>query len=261
MDDIRLNDHYLTEDEKEAWEKRNSLFNTVWFYVYKRYMPDVEYSDTAIKFYRRLPYFSKWSYMYKSNGGKVLVSPKMEVFSADLMTGWWNPFKMFIKMDGRNSLNKDFLGTIPEAKDGIIEWLMDKSNATESECNSFLQFLDVVYTPGNLIPAPVNWKGQGPDTWDYKLKKIRENETTDAKKWNKYIEDYYNRNMQDFIKQNCLEMYFRDDLEKIELKPLWDENIVWCNATVAQWAEYFKKAKNSIEKRNECFENKNKMSL
>ena len=42
MYDIRLNDYYLDEKEREDWNNRNILYNTIWFYLNKRGMPDIE---------------------------------------------------------------------------------------------------------------------------------------------------------------------------------------------------------------------------
>ncbi len=250
MNDIRLCDWYLTEAEQNEWKKRNSLYNSVWFYVNKGYMPDIEYSDTAVKSYRKYPFFSDWQYMYKYDGGKVLVSPFGTSISADLMTGWWNPFKAFTKMSGRNELNERFLETIP-SDDTVLDWLVERSKSTESESRSLLNFLDVVYTVGNMIPAPINWIGQGPDTWDYKLNGIMENKTINAKEWNGYIEKYYYGNnkdekMKDFISKNYLEMYF----DGLSPRSLFGEKISWTKAKCSDWKVFFDEVTNCIVQRN-----------
>lgn len=54
MYDIRLNDYYLDEKEREDWNNRNILYNTIWFYLNKRGMPDIEYSDVAVNIYKKI---------------------------------------------------------------------------------------------------------------------------------------------------------------------------------------------------------------
>ena len=272
--DLRVNDFYLTEEQKCDWHKRNILYNTLWFAQNKSYMPDIEYSDLAISNYKEIPCYKDWGCIYHSGGGKVLITPKGKIITADLMTGWWNPFKYFLKLpiDGRQESMEKLLEEVPkekDEKDRIIKWIQEKNNAAKEECNALLDFLNVVYTSGNIIPDPINWiSGRGIDSWEYKLHKIfqyQDDSTSDdanVKAWNDYINDIFKKNSLEenrkfFIEENRLQMYFKDDKFKDDhIVSFWGKKIPSgiAAATTEQWGNYFKITKELISERNKCLQ-------
>ena len=257
MKDLRVNEEYLSKEEISEWNERNIIYNTLWFYVYKsKLKPDIEYSNQAIEIYRSNTFYNTWDcYQRSKKDGCILVKPDKMKFNADLMTGWWNPFKKFVNWNSRKQIVENIKnGNVPSKNDkDILNWLMIRSKANEKECESLIEFMRMIYTAGNIIPAPLNWRGNGPDTWDYKLFEIIKNTTLTANKWNEYICKYEGENreakLKKFISVNHLEMYF-SNLDQLQLKQLWGkENAVWTKATKSEWAEYFNNAKNCIEER------------
>ena len=264
INDLRRNDFYLTDEEKKEWDNRNILYNTIWFFLNKKYFPDIEYCDAAIKAYKKLDCYKDCTILYHTNVGKVLVSNNGEVLSADLMTGWWNPVSYYLGWTNRKSITKELLDSIPVAKDDekVISWITENKSKDNSSAKALLDFLGVIYTEGNIIPSPVNWKGRGIDAWPYKVEKIidafktekkEEKKLYDAIAWGKYICDNYEgidqiQKFNDFIKQNKLEMYIKDN----EIISFWDKNNKpnkWTDATDEQWKDFFNNAKKAIEDR------------
>lgn len=253
--DLRRNNYYLTELEKKEWDERNILYNTLWFYLNKgiiNSIPDVEYSDAAIESYKKIKCFSSWNTISHSPAGKVLVSNKGEILNADLMTGWWNPTKYYLGWDKRSDITEELLKEIPKEKceSEVIKWIKEKTSNSAESAIAFLNFLKVVYTEGNIIPAPINWKGRGIDSWADKLEKIIEPEPKleMAKKWNQYIKSYFGER-KIFIKKNLLEMYIQNE----NVISPWGENEPdsWTKATDAQWKNFFENVRKSIVNRNE----------
>lgn len=263
-EDLRVSDFYLTEEEKCDWHNNNILYNTLWF-AQKKFRPDIEYSKGAISSYKEIPFYNNWGC---TNGRrKVLISPNSHSITADLMTGWWNPFKYFLKLTikGRENAIEELLTTVPKKNDiGVtIEWVKKKNNAEIEDCIAMLDFLNVVYTSGNIIPAPINWRGQGIDSWEYKLHKIFQYQDdsasadTNAKAWDDYINDNFQGSRQSFIEENKLQMYFNgDDYDDRNIVSFWGEDkpSFWPGATTKQWGSYFKKAKELIYERNTCLQ-------
>lgn len=263
LEDLRRNDFYLTPEEREEWDKNNVLYNTVWFYVNKScIMPDMEYSDKAIEIYKSQEHFEKWGVMYHHHGGKNLIKPDNSAFNADIMTGWWNPFKYLIGKESRKHLTEELLGKIPKSKSlesdfdelgrqAKINELAEKKTET---WKALIDFLRVVYTAGNIIPAPRNWVGNGLDGWDNKLECIFNGPSdTNTDSWRAYIfEEYAGKKDEDkyktFISENKLEMYFDKNNEIISF---WGGNRPksFNTATEEQWKEYFENAQNCIESR------------
>ena len=250
INDLRRNDFYLTDTEKQEWDNHNILYNTIWFYLnkgLKRKFPDVEYSDAAISAYKKLDCYKKSEILYHTNVGKVLISRNKQVLSADLMTGWWNPVSYYLGWSNRKLITEELLNSIPNDDNIVISWIVEKKGKDESSAKALLDFLKVIYTEGNIIPAPINWKGRGIDSWSYKLEEIKEGKSFNAKAWNKYICKEY-EDFNDFIKQNKLEMYVKND----KIVSFWDKNnepSKWTKATDDQWEAYFTNVKRAIEDR------------
>lgn len=254
MNDLRRTDFYLTTDEQCKWDNRNILYNNIWFYINKKGMPDIEYSDAAISIFQSQKKFQNWKVLYHPYGGKIISPPNSEPFNADIMTGWWNPTKYFLKLENRNKISEDLLNDIPPQKERLLEWVQSKnSSINERQFNSFVNFLENIYTAGNLIPAPFNWKsGSSLDGWDYKLYKIINNkENKQGALWYEYIKKHY-KSLKEFVTQNNIQMYFDKNKQVISF---WkdDKPTSWSEATTEQWATYFKTASECIIARNNSF--------
>ena len=132
--------------------------------------------------------------MYHACSGKVILPPKEDTFNADIMTGWWNPCKYFIGLKSRTDITPEFLKEIPQKRDCLFDWVKEKNpDIKEKHFNSFISFLEIVYTAGNLIPAPLNWKaGRSLDGWDYKLDNILNQKGSQGEQWYQYIVKNYN---------------------------------------------------------------------
>ena len=265
MWDIRYCDIYLNIKEKSEWKKRNVLYNTICFYLRKQWMPDIEYSDSAILSYKKYSFFKDWEYTYHYNGGKQLLNKVTESeMTADLMTGWWGPFKYFFDLKSRKNITEDFLKEIPSDNESIIEWMQKKTGAEENECSLLLKFLSCVYTAGNIIPSPINWKGEGLDSWPDKLSKIMSDDMKCSELWNFYIQKVYSGNNKkekfcSFVESNYLGMYFiNDSLGEHLLEQVWKENKKLSERTKKEWGDYFKMITEKINERskiiNVCFE-------
>ena len=262
--DLRYIDCYMTPMEKEDWKNNNILYNSIWFYLNKGY--DIEYGDKAIESYKILNPYKNLQYIYHGTNGKVLLI-EGQIFNADLMTGWWNPFKYcFLEDTGksRKDICKDLISKIPKDKENIVEKLISYRKSKTKEIrndeeiqeilktlvSSFIDFLKVIYSEGNIIPAPKNWIGRGLDNWCYKLTSIyRKDSTNQVKCWSEYIKK--NKN---FIQDNLLEMYFKEDcLEVISLENIWGGKIPnsFESATNKQWINYFSKMRELIKNRTD----------
>ena len=259
MSDLRRTDFYLNKKEQEDWDKRNILYNTIWFYLNKQgKMPDIEYSDSAIKIYKNISYYQSWEITYHPYGGKNILPPNVDHFNADIMTGWFNPFKHLVGLNSRKEINIDFLNEIPSEKNSnLIEWFKKKNSKINKICiKSFLRFLGLIYTAGNIIPAPINWKsGSSLDGWDYKFKIIvSDNNNAQGLIWKDYINNSYIGNdfkekANHFIVANHLEMYIDND----KIISFWDpEQIInYHNISPSQWTIYFKTVSKCIEERTQ----------
>ena len=252
INDLRRNDFYLTDIEKEEWDNRNILYNTIWFYLNKGRIskfPDIEYCDAAISAYKKLECYKECKIIYHTNSGKVLISRNGKVLSADLMTGWWNPVSYYLGWSNRKFITENLLNSIPSENNDsvVVSWLVKKIEKDCASAKALLEFLKFIYTEGNIIPAPVNWKGRGIDAWPYKLKEIKEGKLDDAVAWKEYIRNTY-EDFNDFIEQNKLQMYIKNE----KIVSFWNENNEprkWTEATDDQWKDYFTNAKSAIEDR------------
>lgn len=293
--DIRRYDFYLSKKEQDEWDKRNILYNTLWFYLNKsNKYPEVEYSNTVTDIYKFLSPFKAWEIVYHGYG-KVFDPPKYKHagkkgrFCADIMTGWWNPFKYFLGLSdsiSRESI-EDMINNdkFPSEKESIeetlsleeieelspeiinkvngtklVEWIQKQnSDISVKYIHKFLRFLRVVYTIGNIIPAPDNPSpggrgGKGLDTWQYKLEYTIKG--GNSVKWKNYI-DYSFDGWNDFIESNYLKVYF-DKYDKNFQKPkrFWKNEKLnsGTTATLDDWAEYFTNATDCINQRNDAIQ-------
>lgn len=139
-----------------------------------------------------------------------------------------------------------------------------KLEKRKNECSLLLKFLSCVYTAGNIIPSPINWKGEGLDSWPDKLSKIMSDDMKCSELWNFYIQKVYSGNNKkekfcSFVESNYLGMYFiNDSLGEHLLEQVWKENKKLSERTKKEWGDYFKMITEKINERskiiNVCFE-------
>lgn len=284
--DIRRYDFYLSKKEQDEWDKRNILYNTLWFYLNKsNKYPEVEYSDTVIDIYKFLSPFKDWEIVYHGYG-KVFDPPKYKHtgkrgrFCADIMTGWWNPFKICVGLSCRKNITNELLNEIPQ-NDDYKKWLNDKiikafphedlKNSRNLRENipelveKITSFLEVVYTIGNIIPAPINWlSGSSLDSWDNKVTIIKKNLNSNLPvkdggsnigDWYRYIEEEYNNSFDEFLKDN--DLYFSEKIITIKKTISFfgkDINESFSNVTIEEWIKFFTNAKEFIDGRNDAIQ-------
>lgn len=97
----------------------------------------------------------------------------------DIMSGWWFCFKYLFDLDKRINRNskqaKKYLFTLQEQiKDinkevDLIDFVCKNYSIAKMEIKSLLDFLDVVYTIGNITPVNNNPNADCFDSWEYKL--------------------------------------------------------------------------------------------
>lgn len=234
--------------------------------------PAAEYSKVALQWYRTLPY-EKNKIAIEDYKGKIANS---QSFYADIMTGWWVPFAKTFTLGGEKITKK----TEEKLKEEIKQqtdwntWLktflerLKKENESvinnKKFMDAFNEFLEVVYTVGNTIPAPyVTLYGNNLDAWDAKLEIIKGSTkgcSAPEKAWLDYINKYcvfdsFDDKFEDFIKQNYLEMYW-DKREK-QIKFFWSAESDVHNhrpQTLDDWATYFTNVTECINKRNDVIQ-------
>ncbi|MDE7268233.1 MAG: hypothetical protein K2N89_12275 [Lachnospiraceae bacterium] len=258
INDLRCTEQYLAKEQIETWKERNILYNTLWFWLMVK-GPDVEYSDAAINEYKKLKCYAEWKVVEKKAGKRVLNAPIGEI-SADLMTGWWKPFKFFLKLNNkinRKTCTKQFFDDFGSqlenmSNEEVSKWMAKEFGRDESACKKCLEFLKVVYTGGNMIPIITNYKsGSTLDGWDTKMLGLIDDELYNSKQvksWNKYIQEVFG-SVNEFINQNKLQHYLSG--EKVDL--FWDRTIKfgYLKATDQEWKRYFEKVESKISYRNE----------
>lgn len=100
--------------------------------------------------------------------------------TADIMNGWWNCFKELLDFKSRGGGDDlERLGRLlNESQNNVnlVELLKgelkdDYVKDGDEICKALLRFLKVVYTTGNMTPAPINPSTgrYGLDNWEYKL--------------------------------------------------------------------------------------------
>lgn len=258
INDLRCTEQYLSKKQIETWKDRNILYNTLWFSQNIK-GPDIEYSDAAIREYKKLKCYAKWKIVIKTHGQKVLEAPTYGVISADLMTGWWNPLRYFLKLD-RSSNRKNLIKSLYDkygkelentSNEETVKWMTKTFSRNECACKKCLEFLKVVYTSGNMIPIASNYRsGSSLDGWDIKMYSLIEKtyKTNQSKQWNEYIQKTFN-SVEKFIEQNKLQHYLNGD----EVDLFWDKTLKggFKEAHDEEWIKYFEKAERKISYRNE----------
>lgn len=145
------------------WDSWNILYKTL---AYERSSSgDVE----SNKFVR--PLLCKY---YDDN----LISYVGDDYTFDIMNGWWNCFKVLFNLNFRKSdETKLFIETMKKGivniidKDKLIKYISQTYSLDEKTVKCFLEFLEVVYTIGNITPVPKgsNKHADDWDSWEYKL--------------------------------------------------------------------------------------------
>ena len=267
----------------KKWDEQNILYNSLWFYVNKGV--DVEYHPGIPTEYKKLTFFesNNWIRINK-NKGEALCPLNFKTFSADIMTGWWVPFKCLISTSNTITRKEieDILHEIPNRKEPIsgtlsleeIDELTDqlkKAAQTTELCKwfqkqnqdikvehifAFLKFLKTVYSIGNIIPAPENLSTgrYGLDSWQHKLCWRINQGVGSSEKWNHYIASCFSSNWKSFIELNFLSPYFEDEEYKMA-KTFWpkDRNLRLnsaCGATLEDWEHYLSNATECINERS-----------
>lgn len=176
--DVRLS--YLTEKEIEQWNSLNQLARTLWF-ENTISGPDLEYSRFSVEIFKLYPHYCTWSHVPRQNGGYVLQNNSPDstlTINADLMNGWWNIFKRLTsgkltsKTRSANTfqLYKDYY-QLPNSE--IANTLSKNFGHNQGVWDTFLKYLNHVYTIGNLSPSGAN-PGGGLDLWANKLSKLKQ---------------------------------------------------------------------------------------
>ncbi|MCR5558068.1 MAG: hypothetical protein K6F75_10985 [Butyrivibrio sp.] len=259
MMDIREDNQYKKIQQKQ-FRSYNILYRTIYFAAnFPSCMPDIEYSDTAVKSYQKLDCYKNWDVAdLKGSYGKRLITPSGTVIAADLMTGWWIPFKYFMKLEtwvlpksGKN--RKQYLHELVEIcpkeanEEAILSWMTKNSGRNKKSCKALLDFLSVVYTEGNMIPIITNFKpGRSLDGWDTKMMNIFDDDikTTQAKVWRRYVTDTFG-SKENFVEKNHLSSYM--DFESP--KKIWNPLVTYKSASDQDWTDYFNTMTKNISKR------------
>lgn len=264
--DIRRYDFYLSKAEQDAWDKRNILYNTLWFYSNKsNKYPEVEYSDTVTDTYKFLLPFKAWEIVYHEYG-KVFDPPKYKHngrgrFCADIMNGWWNPFKYFLGLSDsisrksiKEMINKKEVPLEKEPIKGalsleevekltpeiinrakktkLFKWFSSKrEKIAVEEIHKFLRFLKVVYTIGNIVPTPTfrtcgHNLNKNLDDWYGKQTFINQIEDKDYGKetldnWHSYISCYEGKTYNDKFDNFIIKNYLQGYFCNKEIKSYW----------------------------------------
>lgn len=265
--DLRCTEQYLSEKLIKKWKERNIFYNTIWFShkVAQKEIkgPDLEYSVAAIKEYVKINFYAEWDDTTK-NGRSVLKPPSFDnPICADVMTGWWNPLKYFLKLYNlkemknvrvREKYIENLLVILRkeklegnESNEKVAKRMAEIFDRNKSACEKCLEFLKVVYTGGNMIPIITNYcSGSSLDGWDTKMLGLISPRTNQDKKWHRYADEVFG-SVDQFIIQNKLEHYLID--KKVDM--FWDRKSKFKEATDEEWKKYFEKAESKISYRNE----------
>ncbi len=166
----------LTETELVAWDKYNSIYRTLWF-ANEVGGPDIEFCRFSVDIFKEYPFYSDWKAIKRKKDEYVLGKPNNFNLTADIMNGWWYPFKKFIgvKKGSKKAIIRDLAEQFKDIKaNELVEWLQKKYNRDKVTCEALIEFLDNVYTIGNISPAGCNPGTGGYDFWDGKLKLLKE---------------------------------------------------------------------------------------
>ncbi len=158
----------LLKQTKKEWDSAKNILAKTLVYEVSPVCKDVE----------------GYSFVCKDSFREYCDNYEKKYSTADIMNGWWYCFKIFFPdvLSGRRQSDatrknmKKLIVKIGDKKDkdviGVIK--EDYPCSNENDIKMFLSFLRVVYTIGNMTPAPINPPiGGGSDMWEYKLKKYR----------------------------------------------------------------------------------------
>lgn len=226
--DIRLS--YLTQKDIETYNNLNTFAQTLWF---EKFIcgPDIEYSRFSVEFFKRYPCYSTWSYVPRQNGGYILEKSALTI-NSDLMNGWWNIFKRLAnhKLVNSNRENNviSLYNTFKDITNAdLLNCLSTKFGHNQNVWSAFLNYLNVVYTIGNLTPTGANPGGNGLDLWHCKLLLLKEqwfektyseqeklynncsSRKTTINKWAPFLWSSYS-SPKDANKENSWEKYIND---------------------------------------------------
>lgn len=237
--DIRLS--YFTEKDHDIWNNLNRFARTLWF---EKAIcgPDIEYSRFAVDTFRLYPQYISWTYSPRKNGGYLLTDNTI-IINADLMNGWWNLFKRIANISPENSRSQ-IVPQLFESFENITETTLSsqlvKSYGHSSDVwDTFLNYLDVVYTIGNITPAGANPGGSGLDLWFANLATIKNwfnnpqistSKKSIISKWLPLLESYYSPNNDQswskFIKDHFFDVYIDFELTSMSSFPKNDDDLV-----------------------------------
>lgn len=187
MDEFRMHDFrrdvVVKKRQKEYWgnwDNWNILYRTLAYELSSS--GDVEnYKYVQQQVLDCFPDYSKYT---KGTG------------TLDIMNGWWFCFKTLFDIttsrtseETREKLEqlRDQVGEFSEKKENdLAEYVAEKNNIKIDYVKTFLEYLRVVYTIGNITPVSNNRHADQFDSWESKLHA----EWMEYKKETKYI-DYF----------------------------------------------------------------------
>lgn len=166
---LDLRDEFI-DDEVKA---KGVIYKTLWFAAKGI---DVEYSKAAVDSYNKYTVFAEnnKSIIKNETEENRLDVCNGERIYADLMNGWWYPFKVLFGLQGKkekiceNLIKK--LDEKAELNDTIaFETLYEGKKYNEALRKALVKFLNVVYTIGNMTPTVQITRANMLDNWNYKL--------------------------------------------------------------------------------------------
>lgn len=173
--DIRKT-YFKEKSELIAWDKYNSLYKTLRF-ANEVGGPDIEFCRFSVDVFKEYAFYSDWDVIKRKKDSYVLGKSNDFNITADIMNGWWYPFKKFIryKKGTKKAIIRDLTEQFKYIKaNELVEFLHKKYNRDKKTCEALIDFLDNVYTIGNITPAGWNPGTGGYDLWDGKLKLLKE---------------------------------------------------------------------------------------
>lgn len=173
-------------------------------------------------------------------------------------------FKLFLRLEENLSsakIRKEYIKSLLqmmsddkiELKDSkVAEWMSKNFKRDINACKKCLDFLDIVYTVGNIIPVATSYSPINTlDGWDTKLLKVldKDNKKQHISKWRKYVEEEFAL-WKDFIENNYLQCYFNDsEYRHVDLFWYRTETFQYTKATDSEWGAYFEKVIIKIDER------------
>ena len=134
--------------------------------------------------------------------------------TADIMNGWWFCFKKVFKIE-TSRINCETVKIKKKIRDGKYN---PKCIDIQLLCK-LSEYLRIVYTLGNITPAPINPGGSGfgeIDLWEYKLNRFWEKDPDNIEKL--YFHDYE-------AKSSIMSKSFSEYMESFDLIQYMDSRI------------------------------------